>query len=209
VVKLYVEGGGSTAALKTECREAFTKFITAAGLSKRPRVVACGSRQDAYNSYCTAVQSGEAAILLVDSEEAVSFENQKGLPEAWKPWSHLGQRVGDKWEKPANSNETDCHLMTQLMESWFLADSRVLQEFFGQSFKEKKLPAIASGIENISKDAVYSALHEATSDCTKKGKYGKGAHSFKILGILSPEKVVKVSPWAKRFLEELKKKMNE
>ena len=32
MVKLYVEGGGDTAALKTACREGFTTFVTNAGI---------------------------------------------------------------------------------------------------------------------------------------------------------------------------------
>jgi hypothetical protein len=37
VVKLYVEGGGDSAVLRTACREGFTRFITRAGIAKRPR----------------------------------------------------------------------------------------------------------------------------------------------------------------------------
>ena len=71
MVKLYVEGGGDTNALRTACREGFTSFITKAGLVKRPRVVACGSRRDAFESFCTAIAVGEEAMLLVDSEAPV------------------------------------------------------------------------------------------------------------------------------------------
>ncbi len=46
-VKLYVEGGGDTASLKTACREGFTTFITKSGVQNRPRIVACGSRRNA------------------------------------------------------------------------------------------------------------------------------------------------------------------
>ena len=66
-MKLYVEGGGDAAALKTACREGFAKFLGKAGLAGRmPRIVACGSRADAYDSFCTAIGNGEAAMLLVD-----------------------------------------------------------------------------------------------------------------------------------------------
>jgi len=58
--------------LRTACREGFTNFITKAGIQRRPRVVACGGRRDAYESFCTAVAQGEAAMLLVDSEAAVA-----------------------------------------------------------------------------------------------------------------------------------------
>lgn len=78
-MKLYVEGGGDAAALKTACREGFAKFLGKAGLAGRmPRIVACGSRADAYDSFCTAIRNGEAAMLLVDSESPVLSEAQAG-----------------------------------------------------------------------------------------------------------------------------------
>lgn len=72
MVKLYVEGGGDAALLRSACREGFAKFSGKAGLAGHmPRVVACGSRADAYDSFCTALRSGEAAMLLVDSEAPI------------------------------------------------------------------------------------------------------------------------------------------
>jgi len=85
-VHLYVEGGGG---LETACRQAFTTFITQAGIINRPRVVACGSRANAYDRFCTAVKSGEDAMLLVDSEQPVNAQYQEGSPETWQPWGHL------------------------------------------------------------------------------------------------------------------------
>lgn len=64
-MKLYVEGGGDSAALKTACRAGFSEFLSKAGLKgKMPRIVACGSRQNAYDSFCTAINSGEDQINL-------------------------------------------------------------------------------------------------------------------------------------------------
>ena len=116
MVKLYVEGGGDSAALKAACREGFTTFITKAGIQNRPRVVACGSREDAFDSFCTAIAQGEDAMLLVDSETSVATNHQSGALNQWRPWDHLFQR--DRWSKPEPSRDTDCHLMVQVMESW-------------------------------------------------------------------------------------------
>ena len=207
MVKLYVEGGGDTAALKTACREGFTTFITKAGLKKRPRIVACGSRRDAFDSFCTAINNGEDALLLVDSEEAVSAQHQQGQPNNWQPWVHLKARQGDGWDKPQHSVDTDCHLMVQVMESWFLADRETLKAFFGQGFKENALPAANNDIEVIAKQQVYNSLAQATSNCKTKAAYGKGEHSFKLLTKIDTAKVTQASPWAKRFVDELRKKM--
>lgn len=173
----------------------------------RPRIVACGSRRDAYDSYCTAIKNGEDAVLLVDSEALVTPENQEGSSDTWQPWTHLIQREGDHWAKPAGAVDTDCHLMAQCMESWLLSDRAALKEFFGQGFQENQLPAAANAIEGIAKARVYDALAKATKSCKSKASYGKGEHSFKLLTIIDPAKVVVASPWAKRFINELKKKM--
>lgn len=205
MVKLYVEGGGDSNELRTACREGFTQFITKAGISKRPRVVACGSRKDAYDSYCIAIANGDQAVLLVDSEDAVSSQHQAGDQNSWLPWNHLQSRDG--WQKPEGAVDADCHLMVQVMESWFIADRQTLENFFGQHFKVNALPATQRPVEEVSKRHVYQALENATKDC-QKSKYGKGAHSFKILKEISPALVQAASPWADRFIAELKNKMN-
>lgn len=206
-MKLFVEGGGDSQALRAACREGFTKFITAAGVIKRPRVVACGSREDAFDSYCTAVKLGEPAMLLVDSEAPVAQSCQQEDSARWQPWQHLKQRSGDEWDKPAGVADTDCHLMVQCMESWLVADRKTLASFFGHGFKENQLPPDSTAVESISKAALFEGLKRATKDCQGKGQYGKGEHSFKLLGLVNPAVVTAQAPWANRFVGELKKKM--
>lgn len=209
MVKLYVEGGGSdSAALKAACREGFKTFITKSGVVNRPRVVACGSRRDAYDSFCTAIRTGEDAMLLVDSEAAVDSHCQTGQPSSWRPWQHLKRRHGDGWDKPDGAGETDCHLMVQVMESWFLIDPETLRDFFGQGFNENPLPSAANAMEGIAKTAVYHGLDEATHNCKTKARYGKGEHAFKLLAKIDPRRVVDASPWARRFIDELKRRMD-
>jgi hypothetical protein len=213
-VKVFVEGGGDSAALKTACRQGFSEFLRRAGLAGHmPRIVACGGRNDAYDAFCTAIKNSEPAMLLVDSEEAVVNIAQPGVAsqqearDAWLPWQHLQQRKGDGWIKPADSTDTDCHLMVQCMESWLLADRNALQAFFGPGFKVAQLPAESRSIETIPKQNMYDALANATSDCKTKAPYGKGEHSFKLLARIDPVKVTAASPWALRFIEQLQKTM--
>ena len=207
-MKLYVEGGGDGKDLQIACREGFRKFLEKAGLAgKMPRTVACGGRQNAYDSFCTAIENGEEALLLIDSEELVAEAYQQGEPVKWKPWDHLRNRKGDQWEKPDKAADEDCHLMVQCMEAWFVADRDILQQFFGPKFNAKKLPAKENQIEKISKDNLYQSLENATRDCETKGAYGKGEHSFKILTLISPDLVIAASPWAKRFIDIMKARM--
>lgn len=204
MVKLFVEGGGDSKALRTECREAFNTWLRSIGLQQFPRIVASGGRDDAYNDFKTALANGEAAVLLIDSEAAVDARHQQGVAENWLPWDHLKERDG--WEKPVGSADLDCHLMVECMENWFLGDPSKLKEFFGWDFKENRLPATHPSLEAVSKTAVFAGLKAASATCTQKSSYGKGAHSFKILKLLDANLVVARAPWAKRFSDEMKKR---
>ena len=205
MVKLFVEGGGNAKDLRNECREGFRAFIASAGITQKPRIFACGTRSEAFKDYCTAIANGEKAFLLVDSEapvsEALSAQNDS---TQWKPWLHLKNREADRWDKPAKALDVECHLMVECMENWFLADRKTLKEFFGQEFQEKQLPAPQNSIEKIPKKDVFGSLAKATKNCKTKGMYGKGAHSFKLLKEINPDLVINASPWAKRFIEQLR-----
>jgi hypothetical protein len=176
-------------------------FLSQAGLKGHmPRIVACGGRRQAYDDYCTTLEQGiHAAMLLVDSEDPVAVQT---------PWTHLLQRVGDQWPCPENATDNDCNLMVQCMESWFLTDPNTLNAFFGQGFNSKALPHSSVNVETVTKASVYQALATATHACKTKAPYGKGEHSFKILGRIDPNKVTAGSAWAARFVTTLRTKMD-
>ena len=172
-----------------------------------PRIVPSGGRSLAFNDFCTAIANGETAMLLVDSEGPVAAHAQAINPVAFDPWLHLAHRVGDGWAKPVNAGNEHCHLMVQCMETWFIADRDTLSSFFGQGFNLNALPHSANPVEDVEKGDVYAALAAATKNCRTKDPYGKGEHSFKLLSLVDPLKVVAASPWAKRFVEETKRQM--
>jgi hypothetical protein len=200
VRKLFVEGGGDdNSALKTECRRAFRKLLEAAGFEGMlPRVVPAGGRRSAYDQFCTAVrgrQGHDVAVLLVDSETAVSESS---------PWDHVKNREGDEWDKPDGASDDQLHLMVQCMEAWFLADRRAMRDFFGAGYRESALPSGNAEIEKVPKEDLESSLRAATKDTTTKGEYRKGKHSFKLLELVDPDLVRKASPWAERFFSTLR-----
>lgn len=198
-MKLFVEGGGDGRSLKNACREGFARFLKKAGFAGRmPRIVACGARRQAYSDYCTALNAGECAMLLVDSEELVMHSSA---------WQHLKQREGDKWEVPPRATDDDCHLMVVCMESWLIADRQALKDFFGKGFKENALPAKVRPVESLNKKELMEALEEATGDCASKGKYSKGNHSFELLGLIEPETILIEGSFAKRFIDTLQNRM--
>lgn len=192
-ITLYVEGGGDSKELKVRCRRGFRKFVENAGLAGRmPRIVACGGRTNAYRSFETALDIGEGTpVLLVDAEGPLSAES---------PWDHLFEQDG--WDRPDGAGDDHCHLMVQIMESWFLADKSALQSFYGRQFQVGALPANRN-VEQIGKADVLRGLKRATRKNTK-GSYHKGSHSFTILGRINPTVVEAGARFAKRFLDALR-----
>lgn len=192
-VKIYVEGGADSAKLDAELRQLFQHLFKGWGLDGcLPRVVACGSRRDAFNDFKTALKKAkpnEKIVLLVDSEE---------YPTVPLKWQHVVNR--DSWEKPDNADESNIYFMAVCMESWLLADVAVLANFYGEGFNESKLPKVASNafIESLGKKSINDGLERAIKD-TQKGVYSKGAHSFKILNQLDAQKVIHHGKYAKEL----------
>jgi hypothetical protein len=194
-VRLYVEGGGDSKALRAECRRGFSEFLRKAGLAGNlPRIVACGGRRDASDSFHTAcAQAAETGhpMLLVDSE---------GEANAPDPWEHLLLRDG--WARPSGAQDDQCHFMVQCMEAWFLADRPTLAAYFGQRFRDAALPGNPR-VEEVAKSDLLEGLDRAARE-TAKGKYSKGQHSFDILALIDPARVEAASPCARRLFTTLR-----
>ena len=190
-VRLYVEGGGDSKSLKTACRRGFRKFIESAGaVGGVSNIVACGSRGNAYRSFIKSLSTGADALLLVDAEGPVTAQGA---------WQHLKAKEG--WDRPAAATDSQCHLMVQAMESWFLADADALASFYGQGFNRGALPANPD-IEQVTRDDALDGLGWAARN-TRKGDYKKGQDSYAILERLDPEKVRARSEYANRFIQAL------
>ena len=199
-IKVFVEGGGETKALRTKCRRGFSNFFQKAGMEHhKPSVIASGSRRSAFDDFRAAVhraKKDEFIVLLVDSEDPIAAGSS--------PWQHLKAR--DSWNQPSDATDDQVHLMVQCMEAWFLADKDTLVTYYGNGFNQNALPA-RQDIEKIPKNDVLNGLKNATRSGVSKGEYGKGQHSFDILAQIDPDKVIKASPHAKRLVKTLKAKV--
>jgi len=160
-----------------------------------PRVVRCGSRQQAYERFRTAHENAgrdDFPILLVDSEAPVVESS---------PWEHVRLRPGDGWTRPAGASEDHIHLMVQAMEAWFHADQDALRDYCGQCFRIAGMSQRQDN-EGIPKADLFAGLQRATKDC-QKGEYCKGEHSFQILARIDPARVRAASPFVERLLRVL------
>ena len=203
-MKIFVEGGGDSNRLKSECREAFSKLIHRAllpGCALKVQIVACGPRNVSFDKFRLALENGETAVaLLVDGEDVISnLDAQTGLTR--DPWQHFVNR-GDPWTRPARATNTQAHLMAVSMETWLVADAAKLAAYYGQGFQASALSASAQ-LETVGKSALEDSLRRATRNTTKR-EYSKGNHSFAILATLDPAVVEQRSPHAKRFFDFLR-----
>jgi len=175
-VKIYAEGGGTSAG-NAECRRGFKKLFEACGFGGRlPRVTACGGRDEAYDDFRNAIAgipAGDSVFLLVDSEDPVA--------DIDRTWEHLRNR--DNWQRPTGASDDDVLLMTTCMETWIVADRAALEEHFGRDLNSNALPPLTD-LERRSRHDVFDRLRRATQQCP--ATYSKGPLSFVVLGKLDP-----------------------
>lgn len=195
-VQLYVEGGGAGKPLRSSCRVGFAELLKKAGF--RLRIVACGSRNAAFDRFKTALAGGDDyyPMLLVDSEAKVL--------DADKPWPHLAKQ--DRWKKPRRAKDNQAQLMVQCMETWCVADRDALHGFFGQDLRESALPPL-NDLERRSKGDVQRKLKHATRECGDDRMYRKGKRSFELIAELDPSVLKERLPHFNRLCETLESLM--
>ena len=180
-VVIHVEGGGDRRRDKEAIREGFGAFLPslrdqARKAGRQWRIIACGSRQDAFASFAYGMRSMEDHhhFLLVDAEKVV-----EGPVRA-----HLTKH--DRWDLSAMSDE-QLHLMAQVMETWFVADPEGVARYFGKGFQGKALPN-AADLEIVDKTEIEKALAKASKDTAKAG-YQKIRDASRLLAEVDTAKV--------------------
>jgi len=200
IVRVYVEGGGPYAKHQAAiaCRKAFSDFFgKVLGDKPKPKIVASGSRDEAYHDFCRSLKndSDTFAVLLVDSEDPVAA----GKTAA----AHLRDRE-KSWTTQMPDGQV--HLMVQCMEAWFLADKPALAGYYGNRIKTSALPQNPK-IEEIPKRDVMKGLDAATKATETKGLYHKTKHGFELLELIDPAAVRQASPFADALIKLLLAKL--
>ncbi|MEO8657068.1 MAG: DUF4276 family protein [Bryobacteraceae bacterium] len=201
---LYLEGGATgpdSKELKIRCREGFRKLLQKCGYENQrrmPRLIACGSRQAAFEDFQAAVRIAGPAdyvALWIDSEDPLAN------PEA--SWDHL--RARDNWQRPLGVTDDQVLFMTTCMETLIVADRTALTEHFGAKLQTTALPPLVD-LENRHRHDVQDGLVRATRNC--KNVYEKGKRSFEVLAKLSPEALAAHLPSFVRARRILNQKLN-
>ena len=194
---VVVEGAGQDRDLSTECRRAFSLLVEHFGVNRKPRFVCGGGRSQAYDKFKIFIERGVNVILLIDSEAPVGID--------LSPWTFLKDSgVNWEWLDVSMERDADCHFMVQCMENWIIASSTTLK-IGGKNVPIQTKNAEADRPESITKGRVFSLLKAA---CRKAGQreYSKGDHSFAFLERIDVDKLCHVSPWAKRFFDEVRRR---
>ena len=89
---IYIEGsmlGKNSKEMDVRCRKAFHKLLDPICPKRKPKLCACGSREQSFKDFKNSHMQRKAnyVALLVDSEDPVE--------DLEKPWEHL--RKWDKW----------------------------------------------------------------------------------------------------------------
>lgn len=195
-IYLYVEGGGNKET-KARLRKGFERFFgnivaRAASLAIVYRIIPCGDRDSTRRDFAKALRVNPEGInlLLVDSDGPVTSG----------PLEHLRQSFG--WGVTGVPSDR-CHLMVQVMESWFLADLNALKAYYGRGFHIKSIPK-NTDVEQNSKAQVLFSLKKSTK-LTSKGTYHKTRHAPEILKPLDGSKVRAAAKHCNRLFEVLER----
>lgn len=195
-IKLYVEGGGKGSHKRAtiKLQQGFDSFFSVLKDAARNRkvsfrIIPAGNTQSTYDDFIFSVENSSQSfnLLLVDSDDAVTA-NQTArafLQNKYKNWNL--QAVTDN----------QCHLMVQIMESWFLADIDALKTFYGKEFKESAIPK-NKNVEAIAKETVEKSLETSTAK-TQKAEYHKIEHGSKLLELINPQKVRAAAPHCEKL----------
>lgn len=198
-VTICMEGGGNTGGTRRQLRRGMDRFLhdlKRMALERRWQwqLIPCGGRQQAYDTFRNkrdCAGDGEIVILLVDAEAPVT---------APTPVEYLRTRRGGGWDLNG-VDEKHVHLMVQVMETWIIADSEALSDYYGQGFRANILPT-HEDLEKVDKTTVADALDRATKQ-TKKRSYHKIRHAADLLERINPKKVQERCRHCKRLFVSL------
>jgi Domain of unknown function (DUF4276) len=203
-IQIFIEGGskGQNRASSQKLRLGFLQFFdelnqTARSKNIKFKAIICGSIDETFRIFRYENTKANNAFLcfLVDSD--------KPLEDNDTPKNFLEREK--KWDLK-NIADNQCHLMVQIMESWFLADVETLKSFYGQNFKHNAIPK-QPNVEKIAKLDVENSLDKATNE-TSKGKYHKIQHGAELLGKIETDKVKEKSAHCNRLFETISKNLS-
>jgi hypothetical protein len=148
-IKIYLEDGGDYKDQKAALRLGMLEFLKTLKQKAAEKqiafdVVICGGRRKAFEAFRYAFDRAHAEVLpllVVDAEEALVLSRR----------AHLEKRDG--WAFWGDIDENLIHLMTQVMETWIVADPETVAAYYtrhtqkGEYHKTRHAPDLLALID--------------------------------------------------------------
>jgi hypothetical protein len=188
-IRIYFEGAP---ALRPGFRSFLDAVYEAARIKKvRIQLIAGEARPVHDFSLALKTHPDSANFLLMDAEKVDDGALIASL------------KARNDWKPPPGMAVQDSSLnfMVALMEAWFLPERDALKHYYGDRFKEARLPANPK-VEEISPSDVIHGMEEASQE-SSKGKYHKTRHAPDLLKEVNPLLVRATANHCERFFSQL------
>lgn len=180
---LFIEGEPNTP--NGDLRQGFAKLLGKKIDGQLPRINLGGGKSQTVRKFLRNKFEVDASLLLVDLDRP-----EEGKEE-------------DMRESGLLSQKGNVFYMVQEMETWFLSQPDVLDDFFGVDNQKKKVSEKLSKRKPTEIPDPKGELKNATKD-SKRGKYHEIKHGVELLKLLDATRLEDSFPDFKSLIERLK-----
>ena len=201
-IAIYIEGGGPNQYTQLPFRKGFDAFFNyfkalASENDYTLTFIPHGGREEVFKYFNLALinQPNRINILMVDAEGSIDANVTSK--------THLQS----EWDNP-DASEEQCHLMVQIMESWFFADLDTLYIFYNIDKENDEDLVEYQGVKNvetIAKDKIIHSLINISKNSTHGDykEYGKRRQAIKIFENLDLDIVRDKAPHCDKFCKTI------
>jgi hypothetical protein len=182
-VILFIEGESNSP--NGDLRQGFSKLLEQKLKGKLPKIILGDGKSKAIDKFKNNQLKGDLFLLLVDLDKS---ENE---------------RDSDLLENQLTSQKDNVFYMIQEMESWFLSQPKILDEFYGIDNQRKKVSEKLPKKKASDFANPDEKLMELTKN-TDKGKYHKIKHGVELLKLLDATQLEKDFPDFKNLIAQMK-----
>lgn len=182
-VILFIEGESNSP--NGDLRQGFSKLLGQKLKGKLPRIILGDGKSKAIDKFKNNQLKGDLFLLLIDLDK----------PEKDKD--------SDLLENQLVSQKDNVFYMIQEMESWFLSQPEILDEFYGIDKQRKKISEKMPEKKASDFANPDEKLIELTKN-TRKGEYHKIKHGVELLKLLDATQLEKDFPDFKNLIAKMK-----
>lgn len=181
---LFIEG--DVEYTNGDLRKGFTKLLDKKLKGNLPRIKMGGGKKGTIDKFLNN-RTDETSLALIDLDKTEKY------------------RANDLTDNKLEIHAENVFYMIQEMESWFISQPEVVDEYFGKTNKGKKVSDSFKNKNAIDITSPKEVLKDATKNLNKGEKYHEVKHAVTLLANLDADKLEQDFPDFKRLIETLKK----